>query len=214
MSFSSFIKRHKFAVAVASVVIIILIAFITFIIVMAVLWSDGDVKRDKAISIARKEFGCEKVLWICHTNGSDFIDKASNRENVDFGKYAFCIVGQKEGEEIFIIIPAEYKRDKPYIATWPFDYSFTQIAEKFIELGAPYVEKEFEKYPNLIDFEDKEDMIKRESAYYYDVAGVSSDVFYSRLDVKAIFSARWESDNRIFNCIVTQENGELKAYVR
>ncbi len=214
MSFSGFIKRHKFAVAVASVVIIILIAFITFIVVMAVLWSDGDVNRDKAISIARKEFGCEKVLWICHTNGSDFIDKASNRENVDFGKYAFCIVGQKEGEEIFIIIPAEYKRDKPYIATWPFDYSFTQIAEKFIELGAPYVEKEFEKYPNLIDFEDKEDMIKRESEYYYDVTGVSSDVFYSRLDVKAIFSARWESDNRIFNCIVAQENGELKAYVR
>ncbi len=53
-----------------------------------------------------------------------------------------------------------------------------------------------------------------ESSYYYDVTGVSSDVFYSRLDVKAIFSARWESDNRIFNCIVAQENGELKAYVR
>ncbi len=214
MSFSGFIKRHKFAVAVASVVIIILIAFITFIIVMAVLWSDGDVNRDKAISIARKEFGCEKVLWICHTNGSDFIDKASNRENVDFGKYAFCIVGQKEGEEIFIIIPAEYKRDKPYIATWPLDYSFTQIAEKFIELGAPYDEEKFEKYPNLIHFNDKEDLIKMESSYYYDVTGVSSDVFYSRLDVKAIFSARWESDNRIFNCIVAQENGELKAYVR
>ena len=60
----------------------------------------------------------------------------------------------------------------------------------------------------------KEDMIKRESAYYYDVTGVSSDVFYSRLDVKAIFSARWEIDYRSYNCIVAQENGELKAYVR
>ena len=214
MSFSSFIKRHKYAVAVASVVIIILIAFITFIIVMAVLWSDGDVNRDKAISIARKEFGCEKVLWICHTNGSEFIDKASNRENVDFGKYAFCIVGQKEGEEIFIIIPAEYKRDKPYIATWPFDYSFTQIAEKFIELGAPYDGEKFDKYPSLISLNDNEDMIKRESEYYCDVTGVSSDEFYARLDVKAIFSARWEIDYRSYNCIVAQENGELKAYVR
>ena len=76
------------------------------------------------------------------------------------------------------------------------------------------MKKKFEKYPNLIHFNDKEDLIKIESSYYYDVTGVSSDEFYARLDVKAIFSARWESDNRIFNCIVAQENGELKAYVR
>lgn len=214
MSFSSFIKRHKIAVIIVSVLIIILIALTTFIIVVAVLWRDDDVRRDKAISIAEKEFGCERVLWICYTNGSDFIDRASNRENVDLGKYAFCVVGQKAGEEIFIIIPADYKRDKPYIATWPFDYSFTQIAEKFIELGAPYDEEKFDKYPNMIELEDKEDMIKRKSEYYRDVTGVSSDVFYARLDIKALFSAQWERDNRSYSCIVTQENGELKAYVR
>ena len=59
MSFSSFIKRHKFAVAVASVVIIILIAFITFIVVMAVLWGNSDVKYDEAVVRAKREF-----VWI------------------------------------------------------------------------------------------------------------------------------------------------------
>ncbi len=214
MSFLSLIKRYKVAVIVISVVI--LMSVVGLVLLISILPRGQHIKSDKAISIARKKFGCDKILWIeCTHDTADFIKAAHAEEKLRFGDYAYCIVGEKAGEELFIIVPADKDEYKNlYLATWPFDYSFTQIVEKFIELGASYDGEKFDKYPSLISLNDNEDMIKRESEYYCDVTGVNSDEFYARLDVKAIFSARWEIDYRSYNCIVAQENGELKAYVR
>ncbi len=217
MSFSGFIKRHKFAVAVASVVIIILIAFITFIVVMAVLWGNSDVKYDEAVVRAKREFGLDKVLWI--DDSLAFVNE-QDLESLDakfYSKYAYFVIGEKENKEIYIMV-SHNPKEKPIIASWNLNYTFTQIVEKFNENGAEYVanvpndyyDREFSSYIQLLVGSDlNRGMIER-----YSIDGGYS-AFYERLDVKAVFSYEWKDDDNITrSCIVAQENGELKAYVR
>ncbi len=175
-----------------------------------------DIKYNEAIAIAKQDFGCEKVLWIqsgaliLETKPGDEIPVYSLRSH-----YAFYVVGEKDGKEIYIVIPSNPNLDKPYTATWGLDYSFSQIVDKFNENGAQYVADvpgdyysvKHSSYINLIVGSDT----IRDFAEYYNVDG-NYDSFYECLDIKAVFEYRWEKDGKEYRCMVTQENGELKSY--
>lgn len=207
MAFMNFVKRHRTAV-------ILLLAPILFCIVCSMLVSciDNDIKYDKAISIAKKDFGCEKILWI--DTGAEILCTGVPTVSKWRSHYVYYVVGEKDGEEIYILIPSDPELEKPIVTSWSLDYSFAQVVEKINECGAQYVAEVPDDYYNV-----KKDYIRlckgdeiNRLAKYYDV-GDSEDSFYERLDVKAVFYYQWEDGEYIRNCIVTQESGELKAYI-
>ena len=211
MSLLSFAKKHK-------VVATLLLAPILFCIVCLMLIScaSQDIKYNEAIAIAKQYFGCEKVLWIqsgaliLETKPEEKIPVYSLRSH-----YAYYVIGEKDGKEIYIVIPSSPELDKPYTATWGLDYTFTQIVEKFNDFGAQYVADVPDDYYSVnrgsyINLIVNSDTI-RDFAEYYNVND-NYDSFYECLDVKAVFEYRWKVDGNEHRCMVAQENGELKAY--
>lgn len=207
---ASFAKRYKIILAA-----ILAPIFICIVCLSLVSCTPQDIKYDEAIRIAKKDFGCEKILWIednalILSTGEPTVVKMRSH-------YSFYVVGEKDGEEIYIVIPSTPELDEPYIATWALDYSFAQIVEKFNEYGAKYVADVPDDFYST-SFNDYIDLVVAEFmikilADNYEV-GADGDAFYERLDVKAAFYYRWQEDGFDHNCIVTQENGELKAYER
>ena len=217
MSFSGFIKRHKIAVIVISSAL--LVCIVGFIVFIAILPRDNDIKYNEAVALARKQFGLDKVLWIdAHASVFSSDPNAELTPSNMRSHYAYYVVGEKDGAEIYCVVPSNPLLEKPFLTTWNLDYTFSQIVEKFNEQGARYIadvpndyyDREFSSYIRLLVGSDlNRGMIER-----YSIDGGYS-AFYERLDVKAVFSYEWKDDDNITRrCIVAQENGELKAYVR
>ena len=206
-----FVKKHK-AVA-AAIFAPILICIVGFMLIAC---TPQDIKADDAIAIAKKDFGCDKVLWIDtdalifdHEPGSELTTQYTLRSH-----YAYYVVGEKDGKEIYIIIPSNPKQEKPYIATWNLDYSFTQIVEKFNEHGARYVADVPDDYYSVsVNSYISIHVGQRINglATHYEV-GIDDDAFYESLDVKVVFEYIWEEEGNIHSCIVIQESGQLKSY--
>lgn len=175
---------------------------------------DPDIKTDEAIAIAKRDFGCEKILWIGDTNALMLCQTPG--EDPPFWKirsnYAYYVVGEKAGREIYLVIPSTPKLDAPYVTTWNLDYTFMQIVEKFNENGANYVADvpdNYYDYPfDYIEFVSTKDEIIRCA----NLCGLDAYEFYDRLDIKGIFYYQWMEGYKMYACIITQESGELKAY--
>lgn len=205
---SSLVKRLKIVAAVILTPILVCIVGL-----MLTACSPQDIKYDKAISIAKKDFGCEKILWIGSSAtvlSGDSWDKI--KDKIGGTHYSFYVVGEKDGEEVYIIIPSPQIKD-PFITTWALGYSFKQVVEKFNENGAQYViDVPDDYYSRQFTYIDLRAGISLNGlAEYYDV-GCDDEAFRERLDVEAVFEYIWEEDGNEYCCIVTQENGELKAY--
>lgn len=176
---------------------------------------DKDIKYDKAISIAKKDFGCEKILWI-DTNALVLgVEPGSeNTPNRMRSHYTFYVVGEKDGEEIYLVIPSNPKLEKPYESTWCFDFTFKQIVDEFNELGAGYVidvPDDFysKSHDNYLDIVVREEYINL-MAKNYEID--EPETFYERLDAKVVFSYRRVDNDIIYDYIVAQIDGELVSY--
>lgn len=202
----SFAKRIKIAAAVVLTPILVCIGGL-----MLTACSPQDIKYDEAMSIAKKDFGCEKILWITDSVALTNDPWDTIKDKINRAHYSFYVVGEKDGKEVYIIIPSPQIED-PFVTTWALDYSFKQVVDKFNENGAQYVadvpDNYYSRQFSYIKLLEGEDQIKQLSNYYFD----DSDALYKRLDVKAFFEYEWEADGNRYSCIVTQENGELKTY--
>lgn len=209
--FLDFAKKHKIITTLLLTPILLCI-----VCLMLVSCASQDIKYNEAIAIAKQDFGCDKILWIqsgaliLETKPGEKIPVYSLRSN-----YAYYVVGEKDGEEMYIVVPSTPDLDKPYTTTWGLDYSFTQIVEKFNDFGAQYVANVPDdyyslKHSNYINLIVNTDTI-RDFAEYYNVDD-NYDSFYECLDVKLVFEYRWEVEGNEYRCMVAQENGELKAY--
>lgn len=206
MHFSNLVKKIKIKL---SLLLMIMICFVC--VALTACGTGNNMKYNDAIAIAKKEFGCEKILWIVdsamlYKGEYEIIEYRSN--------LIYYVVGEKDGEEIYITVLSNIKQEKPFVTTWNLDYSFTQIVEKFNEYGANYVADVPDDYYSLghdkyIDLLYGIDL--NGLASYYDVGG-DDDVFYERLDVKVVFEYSWKIGETKHSCIITQENGELKVY--
>lgn len=211
----SFAKKHKKAIIAVSVVAaVIVLCVVGFVVYLYTLPLYKDIKYDRAIAIAKKEFKLEKVLWI--TDHPEILSSEPNDElyKKTSGSYNYGIVGIKDGEEIFIIVPSNPKSKKPFITTWGLDYSFAQIAEKFNECSAQYVADVPDDYYSLghssyIQLSCDEPTLDAFAKIYI---GNEIDELYERLDINAVFEYRWKENGIRHDCMVTQEKGELKAY--
>lgn len=218
MSFSGFIKRHKIAVIVISSAL--LVCIIGFIVFIAILPRDNDIKYNEAVALARKQFGLDKVLWIdTHAGVFSRDPNAELTPSNMRSHYAYYVVGEKDGAEIYCVVPSNPLLEKPYLTTWNLKYTFSQIIDKFNEHGAGYVIDL--SYNNSVEYSSRisiyvdEKTINGYAQDYDDIIVGENDNLYERLDIKVVFFYQWSNDdNKDFSCIVTQENGELKAYVR
>lgn len=216
MNSKSILKWQR---TVATVILApILICLVVISLTACIFPHEDEISYNQAIAIAKKDFGCDKILWI-NTNAAvlsgDPLDTLY--EKLNRNKYEYYVVGEKDGEEIYIIVPDAPKRNKPFVTTWAFDYSFSQIVEKFNECGVQYVADVPDDYysENLdshIKVDGEKDLIKRRASYYIDDVDVDLEMFYESLDVKALFLYEWDVGENRQGCIVVQENGELKAY--
>ncbi|MCI8369171.1 MAG: hypothetical protein HFJ81_06035 [Clostridia bacterium] len=102
-------------------------------------------RDDDAYKIAVKQFGFEEV-WVVSsgTTSSVLMEEMVSR-------YLIYVLGEKEGREIMIIVPA-LKKDKSYEVKWPLKYSFKQTIDKYNVLVTekPCTEEDY-KY---IEFQD------------------------------------------------------------
>ena len=200
MNIKSFAKEHKKAAIAISVIVAVVAALILgfgiFSLCSHIYSLDHDIKYDRAMAIAKKEFKLDKILWITD-NPLSLSTKSDDEFNVkNPGRYEYGIVGEMNGEEVFIIVQSDTKRNKPFIATWGLDYSFTEIVEKFNELGAQYVA----------------DVPKD----YY-AAGIDSYIKYypneNPSDARVVFTYSRKDGKMRYNYYVTIEDGELKTDV-
>lgn len=175
---------------------------------------DKDIKADEAIAIAKNDFGCEKILWI-KSNALILSQSPEDEPSVNTMRshYSYYVVAEKDGNEIYLVIPSTPKLDKPYITTWCMDYSFKQIVHEFNKLGAQYVidvpDDYYSAAGNYINIETVEDMITG-YAKYHEVD--DAETFYERLDVKAVFNYRRVDNDYIHDYMLAQIDGELKTY--
>lgn len=196
MGVKSFMKKHNISIIVVSVITTIILAFVGFYVYSYVYSLNHDIKADRAVAIAKKEFKLDKVLWVAYhgerlsaESWDELYDKIS-------GRYEYGIVGEKDGEEVYIIVPSHPKKYKPFITTWAPDYSFTEIVDKFNEMGAQYVA----------------DVPKD----YY-AAGIGSYIDFDLDELQPItelvFSYRRYDGNVYYDYYVWIEDGELKSDV-
>lgn len=206
----SFIGRaKKIKSAVTSVLAAVLLCVIGSALTAC---SPQDIKYDDAIAIAKKDFGCEKILWI--DSGAEILSTGVPTENTSPAHYSFYVVGEKDGKEVYILIPSPPTVEKPHVSEWKFDYTFTQIVDKLNKCGARYVIQVPDDYYSAKRSSFAELLTGQKLngiAGYYEV-GCSDDEFYERLDVKAAFQYVWIADGNINSCIITQESGQLKSY--
>lgn len=71
-----------------------------------------------AEDIAREEFGMGTIFAIDNAP-----DEISNKSK---SNYCMAVIGEKDGEELFLIVPADYD-EEPYLAEWPFALSFKEM---------------------------------------------------------------------------------------
>ena len=202
MNVSSYSKKHKLIATV------ILAPMLFLIVCLMLVACDPDIKYDEAIAIAKKDFGVEKVLWVAYTPALA-LSKDGPRV-IGAWHYANCIVGEKDGEEIFIVIPSP-QTEESFIATWNLDYTFKQIVEEFNKLGAEYIidvpdDYYSKRHDSYIDIVVKENNVNR-LAEFYEVD--EPETFYERLDVKVVFTYRRLDDGIIHDYMVTQIDGKL-----
>lgn len=200
------ISKHHHAVAflLASVLLWI-------VCLMSASCSPRDLSYREAIEIAKKDFGCDKILWI-QTNALVLETKPDEIPSLR-SHYSYYIVGEKNGKEIDIVVPSNPDLEEAYISTWGLDHSFTQIVEKFNDFGAHYIADVPDDYDPAgrdrpIELFADRDTITHLAEYY----NADGELLYDRLDLKAIFEYRWEADGVAHRCMVFQEGGELKAY--
>ena len=210
----NYIKKHKIVST-----LLFIPTLLCIVCLMLVSCGAGDnMKYNDAIAIAKTDFGCDKILWIdsyaLMPSLDSYVLVQQKDESADKMRspYAYYVVGEKAGEEIYIVIPSAAELEKSVITTWSLDYSFTQIVEKFNENGAQYIadvpDDYYSRQGSYIKLWNDEERINELSKYYFE----GSDVLYERLDVKAFFEYKWEEDGYLHSCIVTQEDGELKSY--
>ena len=119
-----------------------------FIIIMALMSGCTIVdenKRPDAYNIAINQFGFDKV----YTADSGTRVSVLLKEHVV--RYCIYVIGERDGEEVFIVVPA-MKYQEPYEIDWPFKTSFKDIVKKYNEIVGEeeYTEDNYE----LIEFED------------------------------------------------------------
>ncbi len=202
-----YVNRNK------TVATIFLVPMLISLVCLMLVACSPDINTSEAIKIAEKDFGCEKILWI--DTGALLLSQEPGSEPQVYefrSHYTYYVVGEKDGQEVYIIIPCSPEIEKPYLTTWCLDHTFSEVVDKFNENGANYIIAVPQKdvYRNFIKFEAGPEYIK-EYAEFYNV-GCDGDEFYDRLDVKGVFTYQWSDGDAVRSCIVTQENGELKAY--
>lgn len=210
MGSKSWINRNTIIIiAIFSTLAAIMVAVGVILIFLYFLPHEDDINRIQAIAIAKKDFGCDKVLWV-NSNAVALSNEPENKLNdlVNRSHWVYFVVGEKDGVETYILIPSEPNRINPFVTAWVFDYSFSQIVDKFNECGAQYVYDPTKDFDNMTAIAGSS--LKKLTGY--DDDGVDGETFYERLDVKAVFHYYWYEDDILYNCIVTQESGELKAY--
>lgn len=207
MNFTGFAKKCR--TAVAAVLAALFVCLSCFALVACT--PNKDIKYDKAIVIAKLQFGVQKVLWI----SDDILDSREPQVYRLRCHYAFYIVGEKDGKEIYVVVPSSPTVEKPFVTTWCLDYTFKQVVEEFNKLGANYVAdvpddyySAIGSYIKIVGVEDGIDRIA--NAYKID----EPETFYDRLDAKWVFSYRRTDDNIMHDYIVAQTNGELVSYAQ
>ena len=148
------------------------------------------------MAIAKKEFKLDKVLWVAYNGERLSAEPYDELYDKISGRYNYGVVGEKDGEEVFIIVPSHPKKFKPFITTWALEYSFTEIVEKFNECGAQYVA----------------DVPKD----YY-AAGIGSYIDFELDELQPItelvFKYRRDEGKMCYDYYVWIEDGELKSDV-
>ncbi|MCH5351825.1 MAG: hypothetical protein J1F39_07655 [Clostridiales bacterium] len=210
--------KTRFIKIIKSVVFVCLASVFVLIFGFAFIACDRDIKYDDAVRIAKRDFKCDKVLWIASRSGLILREGFGDGDTVYRMRshYAYYVVGEKEGTEVYIVIPSDPILEDPYTTTWGLNYTFTEIVERFNEHGASYVadvpddyySQTFDKYISLRSGKGLKGMTS-----YYDVGG-DDDEFYERLDTKAVFEYSWEEEGYYYSVIVAQEDGELTSYER
>ncbi len=231
MGFKDFANRHK---GLMIFFIILGVAVLLFIVALILIINftprDMFIRESEAEKIAKREFGCERILWAVDTQitlgssdplgendyfgGNDFLRKTcpnpykEYKEYYYFDPYVYFIVGEKNGEEIYLLIPADCDRYKPMVAKWPFVASFKEIVKMLHETGINYDVDDKDRWFGLYD---REEEIKREAKSYDDVIEDAENL-YDRLDVKALLTYSWKENDLDYLCWISQENGEIKIY--
>lgn len=221
MSIKSFVKSHKILSIFLIIILILVVLCVGGTIAIIVIFSNkpSEAKYDDAIRVAKNDFGFEKILWVEHTNHTSLGTTEEYPDGYTPFRYAYYVVGEKDGEELCLIVPSYFKEENSFILTWSLNYSFTQIVEKFNEQGANYVpdvpnDIYSTSFSNYISITENDHILNSFDNYRLNKLGIDNyDDFYERLDVKAVFEYTWyDDDNARHYCIVTQENGELKSY--
>ncbi len=150
-------------------------------------------KRVEAEKIAREQFGVEEILSVGHCNNDTLLFYNYNLSD----KYAFYIVGEKNEQDVFVVVPASCK-NLPFLTEWPFAYSFKEIMFTLQDFAGYDVLSSVLKLNMGYEFAFIE---PKEGEYFYEVHNLKDVV----MDVKmGIFIEPY---------FIVQSNGELLFFI-
>lgn len=77
--------------------------------------------KSDAEKTAKEEFGFEKIYFT--SSGT------AENTSINFSHYFFYVLGEKDGEEIFITVP-DKKGERSSLYDWPLNLTFKEITQK------------------------------------------------------------------------------------
>lgn len=122
--------------------------------------------NENAADIAREEYGMETVFTV---------GKAPQEYTRELhSPYCLAVIGEKDGEELFLAVPAELEKE-PFLIEWPFVLSFRQMVT-LLNKSCPDVTITEEAYryfmigPDIDDYLDGAENRQEEFDVYYSMA--------------------------------------------
>lgn len=162
------------------------------------------------VETAKQEYGCDKVLWYqpCRNN-SLLLPKGVKIQS----EKVYCVVAEKNDDEVFLVIPSEHDKEKGFFAEWKFDFSFTEIMSKMKSLGIP-CEPYSDGMQNTMYRSDEISLVE------FDEIKDKYSVYYRGCDLNAYWGYAYNkgennnSDVTEINafCVAMQKNHELVIY--
>lgn len=215
-------KRFTIVLIVSIIVVGLLLKFGAGVLILYCVLPHEKNTYDYALKYARNS-GCQKILWVGSAQFGNEITGCTRElshgtvwsDSVLTRRGGVYVIGEdRNGNELYFIVPNVNEEGTPQSFEWPFDYKFSEIAHWLSDYGYEYADGivgHESLASSILAWDTKKNVEDTLNCMYKDKD--EARAVYERLDIKFIFEyAYCPSENNVNRYYIMQEQGALKMY--